>query len=79
ADDILNGRTFTFENILPWETEIYIGAFVDFDGNGEPNPGDLLECYEDKNLFAVIAELEDATNVAGQTAITIDLDAVLPE
>ncbi len=75
--DITDGVTLTFEDIDPLAEEIYISAVVDFDGDGSPGPGDLLECYQDKNALDVLTGKEEATNVAGETAITINLDEIL--
>jgi hypothetical protein len=74
SDDILNGKTFTFENIFPWETEVYVAAFVDSNGDGYPGSGELLECYDDIDFLSALAGTADADNVAGETAITINLD-----
>ena len=75
ANDITNGKTLTFTNINPFADEIYVAAFVDTDDNG-PGEGELLECYKDLSAYEILSGEKDATNVAGETAITIDLDKV---
>lgn len=77
ADDILDGVTLTFNTILPWETEVYIGAFVDANGDESPGPGELIEFYEDKDVMQVLAGLASADNVFGETAVTINLDLII--
>jgi len=75
ANDITNGKTLTFTNINPFEEEIYVAAFVDTNENG-PEKGELMECYNDLSAYEIMSGEKDATNVAGETAITIDLDKV---
>ena len=76
ADDIENGKTLTLSDINPSATEVYVGAFVDTDDDG-PGEGELIECYKDVDFVDAVNGDAEATNVAGQTAITIDLDMVL--
>ena len=75
ANDITNGKTLTFTNINPFEEEIYVAAFVDTNENGAEE-GELIECYNDLSAYEIMSGEKDATNVAGKTAITIDLDKV---
>ena len=75
-NDITNGKTLTITNIKPFADEVYIAAFVDTNGNG-PDEDELLECYEDVNFVEALFGEKNATNVAGKTAITINLDTVL--
>jgi len=77
GNDITNGVTLTFEDINPFAEEVYVAAIVDFDGDGSPGPGDLIECYQDKNALDILSGKAEATNVAGETAITINLDEIM--
>ncbi|MGI6479837.1 MAG: hypothetical protein ACOX0M_10415 [Salinivirgaceae bacterium] len=77
AGDITNGITLTFTDLDPFAAEIYIAAFVDSDGDGSPGKGELIECYQDVSAAALLSGAANATNVAGETAITINLDEVL--
>ncbi|MGI5913253.1 MAG: hypothetical protein ACOX5K_00815 [Bacteroidales bacterium] len=77
SDDIANGTTLTFTGIDPFAAEIYIVAFVDSDGDRNPGDGELMECYQDVEVFKAWLGEANATNVAGETAITVDLDKIL--
>jgi hypothetical protein len=77
ANDITNGITLTFTDLDPFATEIYVVAFVDSDGDKDPEDGELIECYQDVEVFEAWSGETNATNVAGETAITIDLDKIL--
>ena len=77
GNDITNGVTLTFEDINPFAEEVYVAAIVDFDGDGSPGPGELLECYQDVSALDALTGKANATNVAGKKAITINLDLVL--
>lgn len=70
--------TLTLHNIYPWEDEVYIGAFVDTDGNQSPDPGELIEMYEDKNIFDVLDGSVAADNVVDETEITMNLNLTVP-
>ena len=74
--DIANGKTLTLTDIDPSATEAYVGAFVDTNNDG-PGEGELIECYKDVSFVAAVNGEAEATNVVGETAITIDLDMVL--
>ena len=76
ADDIENGKTLTLSDIDPSATEVYVGAFVDTNNDG-PGEGELIECYKDVSYVAAVNGEAEATNVVGETAITINLDMVL--
>lgn len=76
ADDIENGKTLTLSDIDPSATEAYVGAFVDTGDDG-PGEGELIECYENVDFVDAVNGDAEATNVIGETAITIDLDMVL--
>jgi hypothetical protein len=56
--------------------EIYVAALVDMDNEAGPSPGDLIEFFDDVDIFEAVSGTKDATNVAGKTAITINLDKV---
>jgi NTP pyrophosphatase (non-canonical NTP hydrolase) len=58
------------------EPEIYVAALVDMDNEAGPSPGDLIEFFDDVDIFEAVSGTKDATNVAGKTAITINLDKV---
>ena len=75
-NDITKGKTLVFTDIDPFAAELYVVAFVDSDDNG-PGDGELIECYKDVNFVEALFGEKNATNVAGETAITIDLDMVL--
>jgi len=77
ANDITSGVTLTFTNIDPAKAEVYVAALVDSDGDGSPGNGELAEFYKDVSVFDVLTGQANATNVAGKTAITINLDLVL--
>jgi hypothetical protein len=77
ADDITKGITLTFTDIDPTEKEVYILAFVDSDGDTNPEEGELIECYQDVNFVEALNGKANATNVAGEIAITINLDKIL--
>jgi hypothetical protein len=75
--DITGGITLTFTDINPFAEEIYVAVLVDSDGDGSPGNGELAEFYKDVSVFDVLTGQANATNVAGETAITINLDLVL--
>jgi len=75
--DITGGITLTFTDINPFAEEIYVAVLVDSDGDGSPGNGELAEFYKDVSVFDVLTGQANATNVAGKTAITINLDLVL--
>ncbi len=77
AGDITDGITLTFTDMDPFAAEIYIAAFVDSDGDGSPGKGELIEFYEDVDIIEAMYGETGATNVAGETAITINLDEIL--
>lgn len=78
AGDILDGVTLTFNTIFPWEPEVYIGIFVDTDGDESPGAGELVEVYEDKGFIEVVAGTAAADNAFGETAVTVNLDLTMP-
>ena len=76
--DIDNGITVKlYMNMIDLDApEIYVAALVDMDDELGPSPGDLIEFFDDVSIFEAVSGEKEATNVAGKTEITINLDKV---
>ncbi len=74
--NISTGVKVTFDDIPEEQATIYICAYVDINGNGELDSGDLAVFYSGVSLEEVELNEATPTNAAGQTSINIALDII---
>lgn len=70
------GIRVTFEDFKEAE-QAFVVAYVDIDRDGASGPGDLIVFHNDKSFEAVAAGEAVPDNVAGDYAITINLNKVI--
>ena len=78
-EDVTNGMTITFEDIIQDAEYVYVGAYVDIDENGALNAGDLAAFYKNVSLEDVELNQAVPTNLAGIYNINLDLNIIFAE